>query len=362
MGVVGDRGEADDCIKAWLKAADFGEAVLDDSGVSAKETTRNLDTITDDGGELEEGAVRMGLGRVGGKVELAFAGMAFHANRVAEGVISYKEVVHDEVLGVPLSIRVGDEEARHVVSQGANDMIVKLVEEVLVDEEVEGNVEASRAENTAGARALSTERDTEDGVVLSIEVFVEAGGRGAIEDGEVLVGFRPNAVDTIENGLAVEFVEAFDGILGVNSIAFGNKSASEVGHDFGTTTVAKAILTDGELFLDTSKGLVQLHALEGLLEEGGTIVDGADGVLATSSSSSSLGSLVVLVEGSQGPIDEEEGDRGGDIGSRNEPNEAGDLEEESGGGVPLAVREMVEEVHGPPKESDGGGTFGGTLE
>ena len=44
--------------------------------------------------------------------------------------------------------------------------------------------------------------------------------------------------------MAVELVEAFDGILGVDGVAEGNMGTGELGHDLRSTTEAKAVLGD----------------------------------------------------------------------------------------------------------------------
>ena len=121
MGVLGDGRERDNGANAVLEAGDFVFAVLDDSGVGAKETARDLDTIGDDGGEIEERTVRVWCRGFGGKEELAFVRVAQHANRVAKLVVSFQEAVLDEVLLVPGGVVMGGEEARHVVGEGSDD-------------------------------------------------------------------------------------------------------------------------------------------------------------------------------------------------------------------------------------------------
>jgi hypothetical protein len=121
---------------------------------------------------------------------------------------------------------------------------------VLVDKVVKSNVEASRAQDTPGARAFGAEGDTEDGIPFSIMVLIETRGRGTIVDGEVGVGLGPVGSDTVEDGLAMKLVKTLDGVLGVNSVALGNQGAGELGHDLGSATIPKAILADSDLLLD----------------------------------------------------------------------------------------------------------------
>jgi hypothetical protein len=262
---------------------------------------------------------------------------------------------------VPVSISVGDEEAGHVISKGTDNVIIELGEEMLVDKVVKGNVEASGAKDTSSASTFSTKGHTVDRVVLSIEVLVEAGGRRAIEDLEVLVGLRPLAIHTIDNSLTVKLVEALDGILGVDGIASRDEGAGELGHDFRTATVTKTILADSKTLFDTGEGGVKLHTLQALLEEGGPIVDGTNRVLPSRGSGGSLSDLVVFVEGGERTTHEEEGNSRRDIGSGDEPNQTSELEHEGRRGILATVGQVVEEIHGPTKETNRRGTFGPGL-
>ena len=51
--------------------------------------------------------------------------MPKHTNGVTKGVVSAKEVVHEDVLMVPVSIGGSTEEAGHVISQGTNNVVGK---------------------------------------------------------------------------------------------------------------------------------------------------------------------------------------------------------------------------------------------
>jgi hypothetical protein len=181
---------------------------------------------------------------VRGEPELALVWVAPHADRVAEFVIPLEEAVHQLVLSMPASIIVGFEETGHVVSQGANNMVLVFKVEALIDEVVQGDVEASRPKDTASTRALGAEGHAIDDIAFSVRIWVEAGGRRAVIGAELLVGFRPDMANTIKDRLTLEHVEALNGILGVDGISLRTKGAGEVCHDLGATAIAKAILDD----------------------------------------------------------------------------------------------------------------------
>jgi hypothetical protein len=86
--------------------------------------------------------------------------MSEHANRVAKGVVSAKERIHEEVLLMPLGVRVADKEAGHVIGKCTDDIGPELTNEVLVDEVVKGDVEAGRAQDTPSTRTFGAEGDT----------------------------------------------------------------------------------------------------------------------------------------------------------------------------------------------------------
>ncbi len=117
-------------------------------------------------------------------------------------------------------------------------MVREFVDEVGVDKHVEGNVKASRTENTASTSSFGAEGNAIEGVALGVGIFVEAGRGRTVVGSEVLVGLRPYFVDTVEDSLALEFVKALDGILGVDSKALGDVGTCQVCHDFRTAAVA----------------------------------------------------------------------------------------------------------------------------
>jgi hypothetical protein len=129
--------------------------------------------------------------------------MSEHANRVAKGVVSAKEGIHEEVLLMPFGVRVADKEAGHVISKGTDDIGPELTNEVLVDKVVESDVEPGRAQDTPSTRAFGAEGDTKDGIPFGIMVLIETRGRGTIVDGEVGVGLGPVGSDTVEDSLAM---------------------------------------------------------------------------------------------------------------------------------------------------------------
>jgi hypothetical protein len=144
-------------------------------------------------------------------------------------------------------------------------------------------------------------------------VLIETRGRGTIVDGEVGVGLRPVGGNTVEDSLAMEFVKTLNGVLGVDSVAMGNKGAGELGHDLRPATIPKAILANSDLFLDPDEGLMELHDFQALFQEGSTIVDSPNGVSNTSGGIGGLGGLIVFVESGKRPTDKEVGDGGRDI-------------------------------------------------
>ena len=82
----------------------------------------------------------------------------------------------------------------------------------------------------------------------------------------MFVGSRPDGIDTVEDSLALELVEALDGVLGIDGVALGNESADKVGHAFRAAFEAETVLADAELLLDFGEGVVEGHHLEALLE------------------------------------------------------------------------------------------------
>jgi hypothetical protein len=87
MRVASNGGETHDGIKPGLEAPDLGEAVVDDSSVSTKEATRDLDSITNNGGKLEERTVRKRVGSIRGQKQLPFTRVTIHTNGVTQGII-----------------------------------------------------------------------------------------------------------------------------------------------------------------------------------------------------------------------------------------------------------------------------------
>ena len=87
VGVV-EGGEGDDSIDAVLETTDLVEAELGDTIIGAEESAGDLDAVGDEGGEGEKGVVRGRSRRVGREEEGTFAGVAEHANRIAELIVS----------------------------------------------------------------------------------------------------------------------------------------------------------------------------------------------------------------------------------------------------------------------------------
>ena len=197
MGVVGYGGKGGNSGDTMLETGDLVKAMLDGGGVSAKEPTRDLDTIKDDSGEIKEWAVGVGGRRIRREEQLALVGVAKHSNGIAEGIIAEEEFVHEEVLSMPPFITVGDKEAGHIISEGFDDMVREFNGEVAVHEVVEGNVKAGRAKDTARACAFSAEGDMVELVAFIIVVLVEAWSRRAVIRSEKLVGLGPMSVNTV---------------------------------------------------------------------------------------------------------------------------------------------------------------------
>jgi hypothetical protein len=199
--------------------------------------------------------------------------MAEHTNRIAQLVIAEENIVHGDVLPVPASIIGGCEEGGHVVGDGSDDVVGVFADEVLVHEVVQGDIKPSRPKHTPSTCTLSAKGDPVHRVTFSIGELVEAWGWGSIVSSEVLVGLGPQGIHSVEDSLSLELVETLDGVLGVNGIAKCDVGAGKVGHAFRSSLEAKPVLALADYFLDLVERFVDSHAFQGLLEEGGTIVD-----------------------------------------------------------------------------------------
>ena len=65
------------------------------------------------------------------------------------------------------------------------------------------------------------------------------------------------------------------------------------------------------------------------------------------------------MKGSDGTADEEVGDRRGEVGGGDEFDKAGNLKDERGFRVNATVADVVKEVHGKAKGTNGAGLLGG---
>jgi hypothetical protein len=306
VGIVGTGRQGDNGVNARLEAEDFVNPVLDDGIVSAEEASSNLDTIANNGCKSEKGGAGMWVRGFRRQVKFALVRVALHADGVSKGVVAFEEVEHDKELGVPVVVRGdgrwGPKEARHVVREGFDHIVLELRGKVLVDKVVEGDIKAGRSKHAARTGAFSAPWHTIDGVALRVIELVDTGGSRPVVGGELLVGLRPFSVDAVKDSLSLELVEALDGILGADSISHSHMRAGYVAHAFGPTPVAKAVLADTNPFLDRLEGFVGSHAFQSLLKEGGARVDWSERMLFASCSVSSLGGAVGLVQCGHGPM------------------------------------------------------------
>ena len=108
-------------------------------------------------------------------------------------------------------------------------------------------------------------------------------------------------IDAIKNSLALELVESLDGILSANGIAKRHMGSDELGEDFRAAGVSEAVLDNADFGFEVFEGFVLGSALKPLLEEGGAIYDGADGMIFSSSSSFCLGGTIDFMQCGLGP-------------------------------------------------------------
>jgi hypothetical protein len=210
---------------------------------------------------------------IGREPGLTLARVTEHANWVAQFIVAEEDIVHGYVLLVPIGIIGGSEEGGHVIGDGSDDVVWVFADEVLVHKVVQGDIEPSRSKHTPSTCTLSTKGDPVHSVTFIIGELVEAWGWGSIVSGEVLVGLGPQGIHSVEDSLSLELVETLDGVLGVNGIAKCDVGAGKVGHAFRSSFEAKPVLALADYFLDLVERFVDSHAFQGLLEEGGSIVD-----------------------------------------------------------------------------------------
>ena len=175
--------------------------MLCDRRGESKEPTSDRQAIRRQRGETQKARASMRLRGLRGQEQLTFVRVTEDANGVGKLTVPGQEVSHLFIGSMPSILSVGLEEGWEVISERANCNGRVLDHEVFIHKMVEGYVEASAADNTPSARALSAEGDTNSFVAIRVSVRIKAGGCRAVVGVELFGSIGPHFMHTIKNSL-----------------------------------------------------------------------------------------------------------------------------------------------------------------